>query len=598
MISNLEQRLQDELGLKLYDEYRQAVHERRTEDFCDLCIANQKRRGWWGNIECNRSADEAVADLAATVPDPEQRYIMSQAIDPVVWAKEEFGWEARWYQCQAMRCTAQWQCHRWGRRTGKTNFLAIKSLHLCATKPGTGMRDPFTVLVVTPYQDQLAKIFQYARDALAKARTLTPTRDINDPHCLEFANGSKMIGFTAGEKTGARSEKIRGQDANAIVIDEADRIRSDDIDAVMAILASHKDCLLYFSTTPTGLPTRFKTACENPDLGYKEFHFASYESPDYTDRMDKQLKLTYPRHTYEHEVLAVFGTSEKGVFLPNQIAAALKDYPLGQQLLPGEVAGIGVDCNDPANGTHAVVMALNNVTQQARMIDKAILRGEAFSKSKSEQMLIDLFVKWKPILLAFDKGHAHGQIDDLSEWAIHHPQSGMSDALKFYDLGKNYVFHDPVTNLEMSRPMKPLMVGIGQSFLTEKHLTLPKCEDIESGVVGQMRGFHIKRQGADGRPIYKDEGEHTLVAMLICLLSWRLEILGFEPMASSTAILRRTKSQVPDSLPNPIGMRTNTDDGQGLLAQTVQTRRVSAPARTQLGDNTRRSLGRVSRKHF
>lgn len=595
MISNIEVRLQEELGVKLYDVYREGVLGRKERSFCDECEAFQKKRGWWGNIECERSVDERIEADLGDLPES-QRGFAEQALDPVVWAAEELQWEARWYQAQAMRCTAPWQCHRWGRRTGKTNFLAIRSLHLAATKPGVGMNDPYTVLVVAPYEGQLDKIFQYMRDALAKAKTLKPLRDIRDPHLLEFTNKGKIIGFTAGEKTGARSEKIRGQDANAIVIDEADRIRADDIDAVMAILASHKDCQLFFSTTPTGLPTRFKKACEDPELGYKEFWFASYESPEYTDRSDKQFKRTYPVTTYEHEILATFGSAEGGVFMPEHLSHALKDYPLGQELRPNELAIIGVDCNDTANGTHAAVIAVNNEEEKARLVDKAIIRGEEFSKPASLGMLIQLFTKWKPILLAFDKGYSHGQFDDLSEYGLHHPESGMTEALRHYDMGSNHKWFDTQTGFEIVRPMKPLMVGISQAFLMEKRLTLPKVEDHESGIVGQMRAFHIKRKGQDGRPIYSQGNEHTLTGMMIALLAWQLEILGLEPTPNAMATIQASKANVPASLPLPMGQRMLEDDGQGLVARAI-VMRSEEPSRSTWSHAPRRT-GPTRRKHF
>jgi hypothetical protein len=589
--------LREELGPQLYDEYLHNVSQRRTTKFCDDCLANQKRRGWFGKIECQRSTDEQAEQVLALLPESDHA-LARQAIDPVDWAEAEFGWYARWYQAQALRCTASWQTHRWGRRAGKSAFLGLKALHLAATKPGVAAMDPYTVLVVTPYQDQLEKLFQYMRDLIGKAKTLRTTRDIRDPHCIEFANLGKIIGFTAGEKTGARSDKIRGQDANAIIIDEADRIAVDDIDAVMAILASHKDCLLYFSTTPTGLPTRFRSACENPELGYKEFWIVSYESPDYTDRSDTQLKLTYPRETYEHEILAIFGTAEGGVFLPKQLKAGLREYALGSPLGPNERAIIGVDCNDPKNGTHAVVLGVEHATERARMLDKAVLCGEDFSKTKSEEMLVALFLKWRPILIAFDKGHAHGQIDDLSEWALHHPQSGMSEALKFYDLGSNYVYIDPVTNEEMNRPMKPLMVGITQNFLNESRLFLPEMEDVESGVVGQMRRFHVKRQGQDGRFIYSQGNEHDLTALMIALLSWRLEILGFEPMPTSDILSRMGRSKAPPSLPVPTGTRLIPNAaGKPMMPRAIGMR-DSPSLRTQLDGPTRRTSTVPARKKF
>jgi len=461
------------------------------------------------------------------------------------------------------------------------------------------MTDPFTTLVVVPYEPQLKKIFQYMRDMLDKSDTFKASRDVKDPQTLEFPNGSSIIGFTSGEKSGSRSDNIRGQDANFIVIDEADRLRSDDIDAIMAILASHSECLLEFATTPTGLPTRFKSACEDPERGFKEFWFTSYESPEYTDKADTLFKKSMPRETYEHEILAVFGAAEGGVFMPGHLEPAIKNYPLGQAPLPNEHTIIGVDSNDPDNGTHAVVIGVDNAKERVRVLDKAILRGEAFSKSKSEKMLLDLYSKWDPLILAFDKGYAHGQIEDLAEYGMLHPETDLSNRLRAYDLGANHVFRDPTNGMEIPRPYKPLMVGISQRFLQEGKLTLPKVEDVESGIVGQMRQFHVKRKGQDGRPIYSQGKEHTLTGLMIALMAWQIEILGFDLIIPSGATIRAIKAPVPEELRLTPDMRTIEASPSGPALPPG----LNHAPRRATWDNDRDQLPRssprqVRRKHF
>ena len=497
-------------------------------------------------------------------------------------------------------CSATWKAHRWGRRSGKTAGLAVRALHASATKPGVGLTDPFTTLVVVPYEPQLKKIFQYMRDLLSKSDSFNTTRDVREPQTLEFPNGATIMGFTAGEKSGSRSDNIRGQDANLIIVDEADRLRADDIDAILAILASHSQCMIEFATTPTGLPTRFKEYCEDQERGFKEFWFPSYESPEYTDKFDNLFKKG-PRETYEHEILAIFGASEGGVFMPVHLEPAIQNYPLGQDPLPNEFTLIGVDCNDPDNGTHAVVISVDNAKEKARVVDKVILRGEEFSKAKSQRMLLNLFIRWRAIIIAFDKGYAHGQIEDLAEYGMLHPETDLSNRLKSYDMGANYVFRDPTNNIEISRPYKPLMVGISQRFLQEGKLTLPKVEDVESGIVGQMRQFHVKRKGQDGRPIYSQGKEHTLTAMMIALLAWQIEVLGLDLVIPGGSNIRTIPAQVPKSLRITSDIQT-IEPGFAGSGHVLPPGIGSAPRR-KTWDNernlpTRSSPSQVRRKHF
>ncbi len=485
-----------------------------------------------------------------------------------------------------MRCTATYQATRWGRRSGKTFRLALQSLHLCAFKPGVAEDDPYTVLLVTPYEGQLEKIFEVARNCLAKSKTFKAIRDIHDPHTLEFANGSRIIGFTAGEKTGARSVKIRGQDGNAIIIDEADYLRDEDIDAILAIIASHADCQLFFSSTPTGLPTKFRSACESPKLGFKEMWLAGHESPRYTEEADRLIREFLSQIEYEHEILATFGLPEGGVFLPNHIAQCVQDYPLGIMPPPGEHVIIGVDTNDSTNGVHAVIMSAKIGEMAFRVLDKEILRGPDFSLTKAADLLKNLWHKWNPVLMALDKGHAHSIHEALFEYGLQHPQTGLATSLKIYDMGSNYIYNDPLTGEKRKRAMKPLMVGIAQRMVQENRLILPKSEDTPRGIIGQMKRFVIEKISRAGRPVYSQGYEHTLTALMVGMLAWQLEVVGFDPLPKDGNVALAVQPKVPKELPLPVGRRTAT---LGRYAKNKRTRRrFFGSRRSQPGDTRRR----------
>lgn len=554
-LHNPDEYIKKELTPDLYEKYQDGLLGRKRKNFCDDCMAVCIKRSREDKFypKCNRGDDEFAK--AATVGMPKaQAQLVTNTKDCVAWAKHEFNWEARWYQAQFLRCSSPKIALRCGRRAGKTAALAMKALHLAVTKPGGKPNESYTVLIIAPYENQLAKFFEYMRTALAQARTIKVIKDKQDPQTLEFATNARVLGFTAGQKTGARSDKIRGQDGHAIVIDEADQLRDNDVDAILAILASHEDCRLYFSSTPSGLPTKFKTACETPDMGFKEFWFTSHESPAYSDDVDIFFKRMFGRIEFEHEILADFGLPEGGVFMPEPVHNCLENYPLGQPIPPDEFCIIGVDCNDVNNGTHAVVLSAKVVDGRTRfrVVDKQILRGAEFSPKKSEEMLLKMYSQWNPVLLAFDKGYAHGQISNLREHAWKHPESKLIDALKEYDLGSSYKYTDPLTGQDSSRPMKPIMVGLSQRVVQEGLLVLPKSEDVQNGIAGQMLRFHIKSVGATGQPKYSGGNEHTLTAMMIGILAWVMEISGFDPIQPSTQIISTSPSDVPDDLPLPV----------------------------------------------
>lgn len=54
--------------------------------------------------------------------------------------------------------------------------------------------------------------------------------------------------------------------------------------------------------------------CTDPKLNFEEFHFPSWENPSYTPQLDREFRQEYNQTTYEHEILADWGTVEFGVF--------------------------------------------------------------------------------------------------------------------------------------------------------------------------------------------------------------------------------------------------------------------------------------------
>lgn len=444
--------------------------------------------------------------------------------------------------------------------SGKTSLLAIKALHLAATKPGAKENEPYIVLVISPYENQLNKIFEYMRTALVNAKSLRVIDDKRDPQILAFANKGTIRGFTAGSKAGARSAKIRGEDGHAILLDETSLIRDEDMDAILAIMASHEDCKLYYSTTPSGLPDKFKAACEDPKQRFKEFWFTSHESPAYSEDADETFKAQMDRFSYEHEIIATFGEAEGAIFSPEVTRKCLKNYQLGQPLMPDEFAIIGVDSNSKSTGTHAVVLAAKLIggSTHFRVIDIEVIMGGEQHNKKSVQRLIELYHKWNPVLLCLDKGYADDHIERLIEYSLHHPEYNLRDSLKYYDLGSYYKMLDPMTGTEIQKPYKPLMVGIAQRYVQQGHFTAPKSEDKPNGLIDQMLKFHVKSMSPSGQPKYSQGNEHTLTAMMLGIMGWVIEVTGFDPVTPATNIVNPSFAKVPDGLVMPVPASSRT----------------------------------------
>ena len=163
MISDIENRLKKELGDRLYDEYRQRIAGRSPTDFCDACIALQRKRNKGKFFPtCTRSANLTVEEKFGHL-DARSKLIASMTLDATVWAKEMFGWEARWYQHQSLRCI------KWDQKVfmadGTVKNIADVKVGDCVLSYNEIRREfPKTYKVSAKYCNGIQKVYRLTLD--------------------------------------------------------------------------------------------------------------------------------------------------------------------------------------------------------------------------------------------------------------------------------------------------------------------------------------------------------------------------------------------------------------------------------------------------
>ena len=448
--------------------------------------------------------------------------------DPVAWALKNFGWEARWYQEEMMSCTAQKKVVRAGRRTGKTTCIVVLIAYMLYTN------ENFTILVIAPYQAQVTKIFDEVNKLLASSEGLTASikRNTKNPHRLELNNGSKAMGFSSGPQSSAKSDKIRGQDANFIVLDEADYLADDDLEAILAILASHPNCGLWASSTPTGKHNKYYQWAVQKDLGFKEFHYISQESPSWTDDVEDFYKGTYDKVTYEHEFLAEFGIQEKGVFRNDLIDASLRNYQIPRKANSKSRVVMGVDWNGSDVGVHITIVEFDG--KNYVLINKTIVKAGEFTQHEGTEKIAELDRQYNCDYIYVDAGYGQVQVEMLHKMGLKNPSTRLHTKVKAFDFASKVEIRDPKTGSLIKKSAKPFMVNVASMQLEEGRCILPKSEDTQvfvettdgestgqqSGLVQQMRNFEVLRYSSTGLPTYSQGEDHTLIA-------WMLSIVGF-----------------------------------------------------------------------
>lgn len=442
-------------------------------------------------------------------------------LDPILWAKLEFGWDPRWYQEHMLSCTSKKKLYRCGRRLGKTEGLVVETLYEMTTRAG------IDALMIAPYERQVTRFFDEVEKFLKKSVNLASSihRYIKAPSRLELNNGSKILGFSSAATGSSRSDKVRGQDASLIIIDEIDYLLDEDIDAIMAILASKPDCKVIAASTPAGWRRRFHQYCVNKDLGFKEFWFISAESPVWNDELETFFSNSSGGResaTYIHEYLADFAEATEGVFKASHINGALEVYDM-DILGPEEGAHyiLGVDWNKSA-GTHMCIVSWHKGL--LTLVKKIIIPEQEYTQTAAVDKIIALHKQWNFKHIYVDAGYGATQIELLRKHSMSDRSSGFDRILHGIAMNQHVELIDPLTGEKITKPAKPFIVQQTAKLLEDGRLVLPASEDTSLsgdhavfGLVQQMRNYIVEGYSVLGLPRYSQGQDHTLTAyMLAC----------------------------------------------------------------------------------
>ena len=497
-------------------------------------------------------------------------------MDPVVWAEsflkdpENPGkpLKCRFFQAEMLRCKTPKKVYRCGRRVGKSVVLCIEMIWKAFCN------NDKRILVCAPYKTQVQQLWKDGFHKLIKGNEFIEasiSRMSSNPYTIEFKNGSRIMGLTAGSKSGNKGTSIRGQSADDLYLDEVDYMGDEAIQSIMAIVATKQDTRFVISSTPTGRREFFYNACTNKTLGYEEFHFASNVSPEWISieqAKERGLPLhksqeylfrnSNPEHIYQHEYEAEFGEEAQGVFKHEFLDRSLISYDpekedieprgrywyCGAEQTAGNVYAMGVDWNGEKVGTQIVITEyFNNDTDvtyredvhgnselttakmqgKYRVFYRESVSRKEMTQTESIRRIIELNKRFKINHIYVDAGFGTTNIEELKLYGMKFRESGILEKLVAIDFASSVMVFDPYTKQQQKKAMKPFMVFNAVNCLERSELILPEAEDEKVKLVGQMREYIIEKISPLGVPTFSHENDHILDAFILSLLAYQME---------------------------------------------------------------------------
>lgn len=262
--------------------------------------------------------------------------------------------------------------------------------------------------------------------------------------------------------------------------------------------------------------------------GWKEFHYPSMCNPEWSEQMERELKNQFDEISYEHEVLAEFGTETIGVFNKDYIdEAASKGYRLQERSASNAPVAIGIDWDKYGSQTNIVVVQYDPFDQQRARPELGIMEPE-FGRfkvinhieiPKSEmhydmavQTVIELDKKYHPFAIYPDRGAGEYQIEML--------RKALGDKVKGVFYGSTTEVRDPISRVFEKKSLKPFLVNQTTLMLERGQLRIPH-KDISEVIHRQMTNFQVVRVSEKSQePVYTSEDEHGLDAMIFALYAF------------------------------------------------------------------------------
>lgn len=502
-------------------------------------------------------------------------YLVNNA--PALWAKVYLNWEARDYQFTILDQGKKGKkiVLRLGRRLGKTECMCVLILWHAITQINKGDNNQYDILIITPYETQVDLIFDRIHQLIDGSPILKSMVKRDVYHRIELTNGSKIVGLTAGSKSGSGAANTRGQRADLIVMDEIDYMTSGDITNIVNIRNEDPERIkLLVASTPSGKHEEFYKWCTGASKKFypskddiDNFKFTGFLESNSEDgngwvevyapsivnkallKINKDTNQTYLQDLkdelsemrFVQEVLAEFGEEEMGVYQNKYIEQAiaegkrinhryttdftneeLRDY-LNKARSGPRI--LGIDWDKFGASTNMACMELDKyfinengvIEPKFKVLFRVEIPRSEFTYVNAINKIIELDEIYDFDHIAVDRGYGETQIELLRKYGIENPETGLADKVIGYQFSQKLEVRDPHTGKKDKKPLKPFMVNNSVILYEKGKIVLNPTDKV---ITEQLGNYRVKSISANGIPTFNDDDEHIVDAMNLALLAF------------------------------------------------------------------------------
>jgi len=238
--------------------------------------------------------------------------------DPVFFAKLVMGWTPFPYQEKLLRANNKRIAALWGRQSGKTTTIAMKTIHFIYTHPGV------TVLIVSKGLRQSMIMFGVIANMIMSTSILRRSVIRNTRTQIEIKNRSIIVALPCSQS----GFNLRGYTADMVIMDEAAFMPESVITSVIfPMLATTEKArgtgIAIMISTPWGREHIFYRCYQNPEWFTQ--HVKSADCPLITEGYLREMRGLVGELRFDTEYNAVFREDATALFTQDMIRGAIED---------------------------------------------------------------------------------------------------------------------------------------------------------------------------------------------------------------------------------------------------------------------------------